>query len=167
MPDLKDTYVVHCSMCQCSMGMRESYAVLENTHGVFLRGVPQMTVKDCKRPNLVCFGGCYSMENPSTREAAEKIQAAVEAECPDTFLDKVMNWFTGGKKTEAAQNDVQEGMAVLGECIPFIMSGQEWSEGKETVETDGARPLMGEAKLYCKYGGEIQIIDAGQPEGGG
>jgi len=47
------------------------------------------------------------------------------------------------------------------------MSGQEWSEGKETVETDGARPLMGEAKLYCKYGGEIQIIDAGQPEGGG
>lgn len=167
MPDLKDTYVVHCAMCQCSMGMRESYAVLENTHGVYLRGQAQMTVKDCKRSNLVCFGGCYSMENPSTKKAAEEIQAAVEAECPDTFLDKVMNWFTGGKKTETVQNDVEEGqMAVLGECLPCIMSGQEWSEGKDGAATDGARPLMGEAKLYCKYGGEIQIIAAGQPEAG-
>lgn len=167
MPDLNETYVVHCAMCRCSMGMRESYAVLDNTHGVFLRGQGQMTVKDCKRSNLVCFGGCYSMSNPSTKEAAEEIKAQIEKDCPDTFLDKAINWFTGGKKDETTQNDVNEGeMSVLGECNPCIMAGQTWSEGKDGVETDKAKPLMGEAKLYCLYGGEIEIIQAGQPEGG-
>lgn len=169
MPDLNDTYVVHCATCTCSMGMRGSVAVLSLTHGVFLRGIPQMTVKDSKKQNLVCFGGCYSMENPSTQEEAAKIQAQIEEECPDTFLDKAINFFTGGKK-EAKQNDVsnlEEGqMAVLGECLLNIIGGQEWSDGKDIVDLKGAKPLMGGAKLYCMYGGEIEIIEAGQPEEG-
>lgn len=172
MPDLKDTYVVHCAMCRCTMGMRESYTVLTNTHGVYLKQQPQMTVKDCKSYNFVNFGGCYSMENPSTKAEAEKIQKEVEEECPDTFLDNVMNFFSGGKKKEAVQNDpskIEEGqMMVVGKCLlgTGILFGQEWSEGKDGVEIEGIKPVMGEAKIYCKYGGEIQIIHAGQPEAG-
>lgn len=171
MPELNETYVVHCAICNCSMGIRDSYAVLENTHGVYLRGQPQMTVADCKDTNLVNFGGCYSVENPSTQAAADEIRKQVEEECPDTFLDtflnKVTNCFTEGKKetVQADPSQIAEGqLAVLGECHPCIMSGQDWSEGKDGVETDGARPVLGGAKLYCKYGGQIEIVGAGQPE---
>lgn len=167
MPDLKDTYVVHCAACTCSMGMRPSVAVLDLTHGVFLRGIPQMTIKDGKKKNLVCFGGCYSMENPSTQAEAAKIQAQIEEECPDTTCDHIINFFTGGKK-KATQNDMsnlEEGqMSVLGECLLNIINGLDWSEGKDIVELKGAKPLMGGAKLYCMYGGEIEIVEAGQPE---
>uniref|UniRef100_UPI0006D1BDFC hypothetical protein n=1 Tax=Clostridium sp. NkU-1 TaxID=1095009 RepID=UPI0006D1BDFC len=58
-----------------------------------------MTVEDCKaNDHVICFGGCYSMENPKTQEAAEKVRKDVEEACPNTFLDKVMGFFTGGKK---------------------------------------------------------------------
>ena len=46
MAELNDTYVVHTAMIRCSMGMRETYLVLDDTHGVFLRQQPQMTVDD-------------------------------------------------------------------------------------------------------------------------
>ena len=36
MAELNDTYVVHTAMIRCSMGMRETYLVLDDTHGVFL-----------------------------------------------------------------------------------------------------------------------------------
>lgn len=170
MPDLKDTYVVHCAVCKCGYGMRDSYAVLTDTHGVFLRGQAQMTVKDCKAENLVNFGGCYSMENPDTKAVAEEILRQVEEECPDTFLDKVMDTFSGGKKTKQTQTDpslAEEGqLMAVGKCLPCIMAGQNWSEGKSGVMVNTKRPMMGEARLYCKYGGEIQIIQAGQPEAG-
>ena len=79
MAELTDTYVVHGACCTCSQGMRPSRAVLQETHGVFLRGQAQMTVKDCKGElNVVCFGGCYSMENPSTQEEAEKIKKKID-----------------------------------------------------------------------------------------
>ena len=62
MAELKDTYVVHTALMRCSMGMRETYLVLEDTHGVFLRQQPQMTVEDCiGGVHVRCFGGCYSM----------------------------------------------------------------------------------------------------------
>ena len=99
MAELNDTYVVHTAMIRCSMGMRETYLVLDDTHGVFLRQQPQMTVDDSVgEVNVRCFGGCYSMENPSTKAEADRIQKAVEEECPDTFLDSVLNLFTGGEK---------------------------------------------------------------------
>lgn len=63
MAELNDTYVVHTAMIRCSMGMRETYLVLDDTHGVFLRQQPQMTVDDSVgEVNVRCFGGCYSME---------------------------------------------------------------------------------------------------------
>ena len=58
MAELNDTYVVHTAMIRCSMGMRETYLVLDDTHGVFLRQQPQMTVDDSVgEVNVRCFGG--------------------------------------------------------------------------------------------------------------
>lgn len=168
MADLNDTYVVHTATTTCSMGMRSSCAVLGNSHGVYLRQQPQMTVNDSlPMVNVMCFGGCYSMENPSTQAAAAAMQAAVLVACPDTFLDKVMNFFTGGKKkakTQAAQEGVPR---VVGVCTPMIPPGTKWDNGKDGVETKGNSPLLGGAKLRCLFGGEIQIVDSGQVEGSG
>ena len=150
MAELNETYVVHTATIRCSMGMRETYLVLDNTHGVFLRQQPQMTVNDSvPGVNVRCFGGCYSMENP------------------DTFLDSVLKWFTGNKK-EVETQQAQEGVPrVVGECVPNIPVGTKWDNGKDSVETDGQQPLLGGAKLRCIYGGEIEIITSGQTQGGG
>uniref|UniRef100_UPI0006D26DEF PAAR-like protein n=1 Tax=Clostridium sp. NkU-1 TaxID=1095009 RepID=UPI0006D26DEF len=94
MADLKDTYVVHGAWTTCTCGMRKSRTVLEKSHGAFLKDRAQMTVNDCKPENIICFGGCYSMENPDTAAEAQKIQMAVEKDCPNTFTDTVMNFFT-------------------------------------------------------------------------
>lgn len=106
------------------------------------------------------------MENPKTQEAAEKVRKDVEEACPNTFLDKVMNKFTGGKKKKEEAAAPEEGVPqVLGECTPRIIAS-EWDYGKDGVESDEERPLMGGAKLHCIYGGEIEIVDPGQPEAG-
>ncbi len=167
MAELMDTFVVHGACTTCSMGMRPSQIVLQKTHGVFLKDQAQMTVKDCKEnDHVICFGGCYSMENPKTQEAAEKVRKDVEEASPNTFLDKVMGFFTGGKKKKEEAAAPEEGVPqVLGECIPRIIAS-EWDYGKDGVESDEERPLMGGAKLHCIYGGEIVIVDPGQPEAG-
>lgn len=167
MAELTDTYVVHGACTTCSKGMRSSQVVLHESHGVFLRDQAQMTIKDCKGEyNVICFGGCYSMENPSTKAEAEKVQKAVEEACPETFTDKVMNFFTGGKKKKKKEEPADsETPQVVGVCTPHIIA-QEWDHGQDGVNTEEERPLMGGAKLYCMYGGEIEIIESGQPEAG-
>lgn len=167
MAELTDTYVVHGAFATCTMGMRFSCIALEQTHGVFLRMQPQMTVKDCiGNCNVLHFGGCFSMENPDTQREAENVRKAVEEQCPDTFLDKAMGFFCS-KKKKKQQEVSAEVPQVVGICTPFIIGGQEWDNGKDGVKTDGKSPLLGGAKLHCKYGGEIEIIHSGQPEAGG
>lgn len=106
------------------------------------------------------------MENPSTKEEAEKVQKEVEEACPDTFTDKVMNLFSGGKKKKKKEEPADsETPQVVGVCTPHIIA-QEWDHGKDGVNTEEERPLMGGAKLYCMYGGVIEITESGQPEAG-
>lgn len=169
MAELNDTYVVHGAAATCTMGMRFSYIALHKTYGVFLRMQPQMTVKDCiGNYNILNFGGCFSMENPDTQNEARKVEAAVEEQCPDTFLDGVMNFFCGGKKKEKKQQEASaEVPQVVGKCMPIILGGQEWDNGKDGVKTCDKTPLLGGAKLHCKYGGEIEIVHSGQQEAGG
>lgn len=168
MADMSETYVVHTATVVCTHGMRASCAVLDNTHGVYLRQQPQMTVKDSSgKKNLVCFGGCYSMKNPDTKAEAERIQREVDEECPDTFLDKVLNWFIGDDE-ELETQEAQEGVPrVVGRCTPKIPPEDVWDNGKETVKTKGMTPLLVGAKLHCIYGGEIEIVDSGQIPGEG
>ena len=156
--NLSNTYVVHCADTVCSMGLRESKIVLRKTHGVFMKDLAQMTIKDQKSENIICFGGCYSAENPSTIETAEKMAAEVKESTGESFEDQVVDIFTvegeGGSKV----------MECVGECIPVIVSTQ-WDNEKEDVSVEpGKNALLGEAILTCKYGGIIKIITTGQPE---
>lgn len=157
--DLKDTYVVHCADTVCSMGMRPSKIVLRKSHGVYLKNQAQMTVKDQQsEANVICFGGCYSAENPNTAKEAEKIAADVKKDTGQSFERQVKDIFTvegnGGGKM----------MQCVGECTPDIVSAQ-WDKEKEDVSVEpGQNALLGEATLTCKYGGIIKITEAGQPE---
>lgn len=145
--DLSNTYVVHCADTVCSMGLRESKIVLRKSHGVYLKNLAQMTVKDQEGvTNVICFGGCHSAENPLTVKEAERIAKQVK----DIFT-------TEGE-------DGSKVMACAGECTPEIVSVQ-WDKEKEDVSVEpGQNALLGEATLTCKYGGIIKIIGAGQPE---
>ena len=71
------------------------------------------------------------------------------------------------KKKKKQQEASEEVPQVVGICRPFIIGGQEWDNGKDGVKTGGKTPLLGGAKLHCKYGGEIEIVHSGQQEAGG
>lgn len=157
--DLRNTYVVHCADTVCSMGMRVSKIVLRKSHGVYLKNQAQMTVKDQKGVvNVICFGGCYSAENPATIAEAENIAAKVKDSTGEDFEDQVKDIFT------MEGEDGSKTMSCVGECTPEIVS-VKWDKEKEDVSVEpGQNALLGEATLTCKYGGIIKIISAGQPE---
>ena len=97
------TCVVHCARIECSKGMRESYLVLGGpTHGVKTRQLPQMTIKDIlPEVNVINFGGCFSMENPSVKAAAEAAVKAAQKTIEDRHNKKgsigrfLTTWWTG------------------------------------------------------------------------
>ena len=157
--DLKDTYVVHCADTFCSMGLRTSKIVLRESHGVYLKNMAQMTVKDQKgKTNVICFGGCLSPENPKTIEKAQEIAALIKKETKQNFSKHVEDIFM------AEADDGSKLMQCAGECIPEIVS-VEWDKEKEDVSVEpNKNALLGEATLTCKHGGIIRIITSGQPE---
>lgn len=158
MAGLDDTYIVHCAEIYCDYGMRTSMLVLEDSHGVFLKNQAQITIKDCKSENVICFGGCLSPENPKVIEAAKELAREVAEEKEINFEDQVADIFT------QESEDGKKYMACYGECIPEIVS-KEWDKEKEDVYVEpGKKALIGEATLTCKYGGIIKIITTGQPE---
>lgn len=68
--------------------------------------------------------------------------------------------------TKQGQKESSEGLSqVVGICAPKILSA-EWDNEGNTVEVNGEVPLLAGAKVRCLYGGEIEIIDSGQPEAG-
>lgn len=156
---MADTYVVHCAETCCDMGLRTSMLVLRESHGVYLKGLAQMSVRDKEGvKNVICFGGCVSPENPKTVEAAKDIAKEVKEQTGEDFEGEVMDIFTqdgeNGKKI----------MDCAGECIPSIVS-VKWDKEKEDVSVEpGKNALLGEATLTCKYGGIIKITMVGQPE---
>ncbi len=158
MAGIDETYIVHCAQTFCDYGMRVSKLVLEDSHGVFLKKLAQVTVKDCKSENVICFGGCLSPENPKTIEAAKKMAREVAQNTDVNYEEQVEEIFMleseNGKKY----------MACYGECIPEIVS-VKWDKEKEDVYVEpGKKALIGPATLTCKYGGIIKISDSGQPE---
>lgn len=160
MAGIDDTYIVHCAQTVCDFGMRASMLVLEDSHGVFLKNQAQVTIKDCKTENVICFGGCMSPENPKTIEAAKALAREVAEETEINFEDQVADIFT------QESEDGTKFMACYGECEPEIVS-IEWDKEKEDVYVEpGKKALIGEATLTCKYGGIIKIITTGQPEEG-
>lgn len=164
------TYVVHGARMECSCGMRESYLLLEHSHGVLTRGIPQMTVKDFRlNENIINFGGCTSTENPSTQEAAQKAvqaanQAIQEEKKNEGFLGKVVSCFAGDGKMDTKQIDDSVISQCMGECIAKFAAKEGWRKGHEKVTVNGDAPLLRRCELDCIYGGRITILISGQPE---
>ncbi len=162
------TYVVHCARIECKYGMRESYLALGPTHGVITRQVPQMTAKDTVLDtNIINFGGCKSMENPTLRaaaeEAARKANETIEAESSwgDKFVDAVTSFFCGDQEIEVTESLMEE---CMGECIACFPENAEWIRGHKKVFINGEAVLLRRCSLRCNYGGLITILLSGQPE---
>ena len=169
---LADTsYVVHQARIECSFGMRDSLLVLEEGHGVKTRQYAQMTEGDCVfDKNIINFGGCRSMENPSTQEAA---RAAVEA-AQTTIENKrsEMNWFEKGvdwvanifvKDQEVAPTDEVVKQCV-GECLAEFPPDAAWNFADDKVTINGEKVLLRRCYMMCNHGGRILILLCGQPE---
>lgn len=165
------TYVVHTARIECTCGLRESYLVLGDTHGVKTRQCPQMTVKDCVlNENIINFGGCHSMENPSTREAAEHaVQAAQDAIAAkreemnrfEKWLDSLASIFVKDTEVEAADSLMEQ---CVGECIAEFPPDASWIRGHSKVSINGEQVLLRRCSRVCNYGGRITILMSGQPE---
>lgn len=169
--DNDTTYVVHCARIECTCGMRESYLTLGPTHGVKTRQIPQMTVKDTVLDtNIINFGGCFSLENPSVREAAEAAVEAAQKTIEEKrneknfvgkFFDKVVDWFVRDQDMDVNESLME---ACVGECRAVFPAGTEWIKGHEKVTINGESVLLRRCSLMCNYGGCITILVSGQPE---
>ncbi len=165
------TYVVHCARIECTFGMRESYLTLGPTHGVKTRQIPQMTVKDTiLNENIINFGGCFSPENPSVKEAAEAAVAASQEIIQNRknerkglarFLDKVVDLFVKDKEVEVDESLMKK---CVGECRAQFPTVTQWEEGHEKVTINGEPVLLRRCSIACDHGGCITILVSGQPE---
>lgn len=169
--DNDTTYVVHCARIECTCGMRESYLTLGPTHGVKTRQIPQMTVKDTVLDtNIINFGGCFSLENPSVKDAAEDAVAAAqdiiesrknERKGLARFLDKVVDFFVKDTETDVDESLMKQ---CVGECSAQFPPGAQWIKGHEKVTINGEPVLLRRCSMMCSYGGCITILVSGQPE---
>ena len=151
--------------------MRESYLVLGPTHGVKTRQIPQMTIKDILPfINVINFGGCFSMENPSVKAAAEAAVMAGqktnedrhnEKGCIGRFFDNVVDWFVGDHEMSVDESLMQQ---CVGECLSSFPGNAKWEKGHEKVTNNGEPVLLRRCSLTCNYGGCITILVSGQPE---
>ncbi len=168
---LDTTYVVHCARIECKCGMRESYLTLGNTHGVKTRQIPQMTIKDwIPDTNIINFGGCFSPENPSVKEAAEMAvhaaQDAIEKKKEGRsgfgkFMDSVIDFFVDDKEVNVDESLLQ---MCVGECRPEFPPNPEWKLGHKKVTVNGESVLLRRCSIMCNHGGCITILFSGQPD---
>lgn len=158
------TYVVHTARAECSCAPRQSYLALDETHGVYTRQIPQMTVGDVtEMVNIITFGRCKSKENPKVREAAEAVAQAAKEQIQNSenWRDKLINLFFKPEEIKVTDSLLEQ---CEGECIMEVPSGTDWLKWQGNVRINDKSPLMRKCELTCKYGGLITILLSGQPE---
>ena len=157
-----ETYVVYTAQMKCmknkekDYGMRSSILVLPQTHGIFVRGIPQMTVFDnLAEQNIINFGGCCSKEKKD-RNLGEKLVDGFMG-----FVSKVKSVFTGEEDDSVDESLIE---MCYGKCTPILVPGVAWTREKEKVSLNGEPPLLRRCELHCLYGGTIILETSGQPE---
>lgn len=158
------SYVVYTARVECNFGMRESYLVLQNSHGVYTRQIEQMTVKDyVLDKNVVNFGGCKSKENPTlikaAKEAVENANKKIESE--KDWRDNIVDFFVKDQEVEVTDSLLEQ---CVGECIAEFPADTTWLKGHEKMTINGESPILRRCELTCNYGGRIIILLSGQPE---
>lgn len=157
-------YVVHGAKILCSQGSREARLVTPLDHGVLLGSKPQMVVEDsASLANVMCFGNCFSVENPDMAQAAVDATNLYNQRKSKGLWETIKSWFGIKPKvvTEASKELQQR---CICECNPSFSEGAVWKEGNEGSVIMGKETLIQPATLVCDYGGVIRIIDNGQNE---
>lgn len=162
-PD-RPCYVVHGAKLLCSMGSREARLVVPMDHGILLKNHPQITADDSvSLTNVMCFGNCFSSDNPAMEQAAIDATNRYNQEKPQSFWGKVKSFF--GVKPKVVDSASRELQALcICECRPCIPADSIWEESNEKSLIKGSKTLIQPAVLVCQYGGVIRIIDNGQDE---
>ena len=158
------SFAVLMARSECNFGSRTSYLALDHTHGVYTKGMYQMTVKDMiANTNVINFCTCKSKENPKVIEAAQKVADEANAKINEQkgFRDYVLDLFVKPKEIEVTDSLLEQ---CVGECILELVPGSSWSKGQEKVSINGEAPLLRRCELTCKYGGRIILLLSGQPE---
>ncbi len=155
-------YVVHGAKMTCSMGSREARLVLPMDHGVLLNKKPQMTAADkASLTNVMCFGNCFSVENPKMEQAAIDATNKYNQEKGETWWGQVKSFFgVKPKVVTSVSKELQE--LCICECEPCILEESFWDEGYDGSVIGGKKTLIQPNVLVCEHGGVIRIIDNGQ-----
>ncbi|MDE7273245.1 MAG: DUF4280 domain-containing protein [Lachnospiraceae bacterium] len=163
MPDTP-CYVVHGAKLLCSMGSREARLVVPLDHGILLGSHPQMTADDCASlTNVMCFGNCFSAENPAMEQAAVDATNQYNIEKSQGFWGKVKSFFGVKPKTvDSVSKELQQ--LCICECTPCILPDAIWEESNDKSLINDKKTLIQPAVLVCEHGGVIRIIDNGQNE---
>lgn len=156
-------YVVHGAKLLCSMGSREARLVLPMDHGIVLNKHPQMTADDCASlTNVMCFGNCFSAENPAMEQAAIDATNQYNSKT-EGFWAKVKSFFGVKPSTvDSASEELRQ--QCICECTPCILTDAIWEESNDKSLINNKKTLIQTAILVCDYGGVIRIIDNGQNE---
>ena len=158
----KPCYVVHGAKALCSMGSREARRVVPMDHGLMLRKKPQLAVDDSGAlTNIMCFGNCFSTENPEMEQAAIDATNRYNEEKSQNLWGWIKSIFGVKPKTvDSASKELQE--LCICKCEPCFSEGAVWEEGNEKSIVTGRKTLIQSDTIVCKYGGIIRIIDNGQ-----
>lgn len=153
-------YVVHGAKIVCSMGSREARLVVPLDHGVLLGDKPQMVDEDSQAlANVMCFGNCFSVDNPMMEQAAIEATNEYNEKKSQTTWGRIKAKFgVKPKKADSVSEELKE--ACICECIPELIS--MWTDGNDKSRIDSSKTLIQPGALACKYGGIIRIIDNGQ-----
>lgn len=158
----KPCYVVHGAKLLCSMGSREARLVVPLDHGVLVKKKPAMLAEDSLAlSNIMCFGNCFSAENPNMEQAAIDATNQYNEKKSKTVWGKVKSFFgLGPKEVDSVSKELKA--ACICACQPSFPGGVMWEEGNDKSLIDNKKTLIQPATLVCEYGGIIRIIDNGQ-----
>lgn len=145
-------YVVAGAKTKCSYGLRESKLLTPESKGIYIHDLPQLTQKHKGSENVICFGGCASLYNPTTLEVSEEL----ESTSPGLFLRKgfvLRNIFLNPRSRAGSTT-------LYGECE--FQGRLSWWVAKDNVFLNEEKALLRSCMLPCMYGGVITIEDDGQ-----
>lgn len=160
-------YVVHGAKVLCSMGSREARLVTPMDHGVLLGNTPQLIANDsASLTNVMCFGNCYSVENPKMAQAAVDATNQYNQRKAQGFWGRLKARFGIKPKVVTEVSEELQQLCIC-ECEPLFAEGALWEEEYERCQILDQKTLLQPATLVCEHGGVIRIADNGQKEQNG
>jgi len=154
-------YVVAGAKTKCNYGLRESKLLTPESKGVYIHDLPQLTEMHTKSENVICFGGCASLANPSTYEVMSELEEGARNLGNSLFGRLVRGVLNLKDRFLNSRHDTCVGRG-YGECD--FQTTLKWFAPKDNVFLEGEKALLRSSILPCLYGGTITIEDDGQKD---